>query len=634
MRRRLLVPLVIAALIPVVDASHAIAADKARISGSDRFATAAAISAATFSPGVPVAFVATGANYPDALAGGPAAAKQHGPILLVDPDSVPQSTEHELQRLQPASIVVLGGTTAVSDTVVAALGADTGGAVTRVAGGDRFATAAQLSAMTFAAGIPVVYVANGGGYADALAAGPAAGAAGGAVLLVTKDTVPGSIADELTRLKPGRIVILGGTAVVSDAVEAALRSYSSDVSRAAGADRFATSVAVSTGAFAPGVPDVFLATGAGFADALAGGPAAAGTPGPILLVQSTCVPDTVNDEIDRLTPGKVVILGGASAVGQGAEDRTTCPPTPTGPSGPPGQPSVTPSPAPAFDDDAPDPDLVRFGSSWYTYTTGTTWGNNLGLLVSSGPASGWATATGQPFGSTAIGALPGWQRPGTQTSPGVFAWGGHYVMFYDAQLTTSTIYCISVATSSSPTGPFMDGSSGPLICQSDLGGSIDPQPFVDRDGRPWLYWKNNDGSSPAVSQVWAVPLAADGRSLAGAPVSVMAKDSVNHPWEVTLDDPQMVIVDGTYYLFFSGGDWTNDSYVVGYAICSGVTGPCTQPSAGPILASYGATAGTGGGTVAQDQSGRWWLAYAAWDKGCTLSCGGSRKLYVAPLSFN
>jgi putative cell wall-binding protein len=94
-----------------------------RLSGGDRFSTAAAISAATFAPGVPVAYVATGLNFPDALAGAAAAGSQGAPILLVMTDSVPAATVAELQRLQPGRIVILGGPGAVSDGVVGILGA-------------------------------------------------------------------------------------------------------------------------------------------------------------------------------------------------------------------------------------------------------------------------------------------------------------------------------------------------------------------------------------------------------------------------------------------------------------------------------------------------------------------------------
>ncbi|MBI3746197.1 MAG: cell wall-binding repeat-containing protein [Chloroflexi bacterium] len=92
-----------------------------RLSGPDRYATAAAISAATYAPGVPVAYIATGENFADALAGAPAAGSAGGPILLVPTSSIPSVIAAELTRLQPARIVVLGGPSVVWPSVLVVL---------------------------------------------------------------------------------------------------------------------------------------------------------------------------------------------------------------------------------------------------------------------------------------------------------------------------------------------------------------------------------------------------------------------------------------------------------------------------------------------------------------------------------
>ncbi len=191
--------------------------------GTDRYATAASV-AATFPAEVPVVYVATGENYPDAIAGGPAAARDDGPILLVRRDAIPAATAAELARLKPARIVVLGGTAVVSAGVASALAAYTPGQVTRRFGTDRYATAASVAA-TFPAEVPVVYVATGENYPDAIAGGPAAARDDGPILLVRRDAIPAATAAELARLKPARIVVLGGTAVVSAGVASALAAY-------------------------------------------------------------------------------------------------------------------------------------------------------------------------------------------------------------------------------------------------------------------------------------------------------------------------------------------------------------------------------------------------------------------------
>ena len=300
-----------------------------RLSGDDRYGTAAAISAATFAPGAPVAYVATGKAFADALSGGPAAAVGRGPILLTDPATLPGATVTELQRLQPGRIVVLGGPSAVSTDVETRLGSFTTGSVTRIAGTDRYGTSAALSASTFNAPAGIVYVATGTSFADALAGGPVAGRGAAPILLVDTNTIPASIADELSRLKPGAIRILGGPSAVSDGVAQQLRSFTAGpVDRLAGSDRYATSVVVSQAAFASGATTVLLASGVDFPDGLAGGPAGALAPSPLLLVTPTCIPPIVNAEINRLNPSQIVILGGPGAVGVSVENRTECPPPP------------------------------------------------------------------------------------------------------------------------------------------------------------------------------------------------------------------------------------------------------------------------------------------------------------------
>ncbi|HEX7195201.1 MAG TPA: cell wall-binding repeat-containing protein, partial [Candidatus Limnocylindria bacterium] len=286
-----------------------------RYAGADRYATAAQVSSRTFAPGVPVAYVATGINYPDALAGGAAAARNGGPVLLVGSAGVPTATRMELGRLKPGRIVVLGGPGVISDAAKADLAGYAPGGASRLYGADRYATAAAISRATFSRGVPVVYVATGVDYPDALAGVPAAGVQRGPILLVRPTALPGVTATELGRLKPQRIVILGGTGAVSTTVASQLQAYTaSPIQRRSGADRYATAVAISRATFAPGVPQVFIATGRNYPDGLTGGPAAALRGGPLLLVPGTSLPSAVSAELLRLDPRRVTILGGPGAV--------------------------------------------------------------------------------------------------------------------------------------------------------------------------------------------------------------------------------------------------------------------------------------------------------------------------------
>jgi len=293
--------------------------DPDRIAGIDRYATSAATSASNFSPGVSTVYVGSGQAFPDALSGAAAAAKAGGPVLLVQGGLLPLSTAEELARLQPGRIVLLGGTGAVDAPVMSLLQGYTSGTVTRVAGSDRYATAAAVSRATFAAHPAAVYIASGLNFPDALAGAAAAAHVGAPVLLV--DTgIPSSTVTELKRLAPTHIYVLGGTGSISAATQTALVQYTasraaSSVSRLGGADRYATAVAIAQATYTAG-DTLYIASGQAFPDALTGAPLG----GPLLLVPNgDTVPQEVLDEVTSLAPSSLVVLGGPSGVSDAAD---------------------------------------------------------------------------------------------------------------------------------------------------------------------------------------------------------------------------------------------------------------------------------------------------------------------------
>jgi hypothetical protein len=304
--------------------------------------------------------------------------------------------------------------------------------------------------------------------------------------------------------------------------------------------------------------------------------------------------------------------------------------------------TFTPSPSPAYAADAADPNVLYSAGTYYAFSTGTPAGNFIQALTdtSGSPASGWHPYTGGS-GSSALPSPPSWETPNTQTSPGVFNYGGHWVMFYDASVNPnpndSGHSCISVATAATLSPPvFSDTSAGPLKCNDAAGGVLDPSPFVDpATGAAYLLWKSNDGGgSAAPSQIWSAQLSADGTSIVGTPTVLLTVDQPLLPWETTTDDPQMSFASGTYNLLFSGGDFTTSSYNEALTTCSGPLGPCAQPTA-PFLTTYGTAYGPGGGALFQDAQGNWWLGYAAWSMPCTsYSCGAVRELYTAPIDLS
>ncbi|MFS0734683.1 cell wall-binding repeat-containing protein [Microbacterium sp. 1P10UB] len=198
--------------------------------------------------------------------------------------------------------------------------------VWRLAGPDRFATAVAISNWIIADEYraPVVYVANGYKFPDALAAGPAATLGGGVFLPTAPDYLPGSISEELRRLNPLRVVIVGDANSVSDAVVTSIRNTvgtGAVVDRIGGATRYETASLIVQDAFGSiGSPYAIVATGANFPDALAAGPAAGYMGAPVLLVNGVGrLDDATRSLLSGLGVTKVVVAGGPTTVSLGLE---------------------------------------------------------------------------------------------------------------------------------------------------------------------------------------------------------------------------------------------------------------------------------------------------------------------------
>jgi len=303
---------------PVTMASAAVTVPTpvVRQAGASRYDTSAAISAATYAPGVDTAYLATGTDFADALSAAAAAGATRMPVLLTNPNWLPGSIGTELDRLNPRRIVVVGGPGAVSEAVLDGVRRFTSGEVVRVGGETRYQTSAAVSSSIFDSGAREAYIAAGEDFADALSAAAAAGAADAPVLLTRGSTLPAEIVDELVRLSPDRIVIVGGPGVVSEEVRAQLTTYAGDVVRLSGQDRYATAAAVAAETAAPPAARIYLASGTVFADAVSGAAAAAASGSPILLTRPQGLPASTAGSITGLRPSGIVVLGGPGAVAE------------------------------------------------------------------------------------------------------------------------------------------------------------------------------------------------------------------------------------------------------------------------------------------------------------------------------
>ena len=184
-------------------------------------------------------------------------------------------------------------------------------------------------------------------------------------------------------------------------------------------------------------------------------------------------------------------------------------------------------------------------------------------------------------------------------------------MYYSAGFATSGKQCISAAVATQPEGPFVDSSAFPIVCQLDLGGSIDPSPYIDTTtGTAYLDWKSQ-GAGGQPPTLWAQQLGPSGTQLLGSGPSPLLQPS--EAWEQgVVEAPTMSDVAGQTDLFYSGASWQGSDYAIGLATCRGPLGPCTKPGSGPFFGTQGNIVGPGGPTIVGDSQGGLWLAFAAW----------------------
>ncbi|MFB2585259.1 cell wall-binding repeat-containing protein [Herbiconiux liukaitaii] len=187
----------------------------------------------------------------------------------------------------------------------------------RIGGADRYEVAVNASEEGFPEGAETVYLASGEVFPDALSAAPAAANADGPILLTSGQSVPASVRAEIERLDPTNIVIVGGTATVSNRVVIELAALGK-ITRIGGADRYEASRNIAEAAFPDGAPVAVIATGSTYADALSAGAALDGR-GPVILVDGSRsqLDGPTTELLEELDVAEIVVVGGTSSVSGG-----------------------------------------------------------------------------------------------------------------------------------------------------------------------------------------------------------------------------------------------------------------------------------------------------------------------------
>ena len=293
-------------------------------------------------------------------------------------------------------------------------------------------------------------------------------------------------------------------------------------------------------------------------------------------------------------------------------------------------PATRPAPlaprAPADGRDAPDPFILRDGNRWVLYST------QVGFLnIPVATADDLATWSAPV---DALPVLPEWAEWGRTWAPGAVARPGGFVLYFAALSRATGRQCIGAATAADAAGPFVPASPEPLVCQSDLGGSIDPHPFVDDDGTPYLLWKADGNAVGRASVLFSQRLRPDGLGLEGEPAPLLHVDAA---WEDPLiENPALVHVAGQYLLLYSGGWWESDGYATGYATCESPLGPCAKvTNDAPLHATGADVAGPGGATVIVGPADDMWLVHHGWAPGVVgYGTGGARSVHFASLTWD
>ncbi|NLG09945.1 MAG: PQQ-binding-like beta-propeller repeat protein [Coriobacteriaceae bacterium] len=260
-----------------------------RLAGNNRYGTAAAIVENGWSQSNTV-IVATGANFPDALAASSLAGLYDAPVVLVGTDVVPERIATALtDTLMPTDIIIVGGPSAISETNAAQLEALTGASIQRYEGTNRYGTALDIynkeqSKWGTTEGKKAIVVAANG-YADALSIAPYAFAENAPIFLT--DSQSGLDDQTTAAINAGgfdTVILVGLTAAVPEIVD---DQITTQTFRIGGANRYETSALVANWA-AENSDDldynkISVAIGSDFPDALAGG-AFAGHKGSILIL--------------------------------------------------------------------------------------------------------------------------------------------------------------------------------------------------------------------------------------------------------------------------------------------------------------------------------------------------------------
>ncbi|KZP08096.1 glycoside hydrolase family 43 protein [Athelia psychrophila] len=252
----------------------------------------------------------------------------------------------------------------------------------------------------------------------------------------------------------------------------------------------------------------------------------------------------------------------------------------------------------------PDPCIFQSSATTYAFATNSG-GANIPIATS---PDGGVTWNSHP--ADALPNIGSWASGGSTWAPDVIRRSDAvFVLYYAAESISQGTHCIGAATSTNPVGPYTPQSAA-IICATAGGGAIDAAGFQGVDGTYWVVYKvdgsslggggpcgNGDGSHS--TPIMLQKMGSDGLTLTGSPVEILDRSAADGP---LIEAPDLVLVDGVYFLFFSSNCFNTNLYDISYATASSVTGPYTKSSTpfkvtgnNGLTAPGGLTALPGGG---------------------------------------
>lgn len=247
-----------------------------------------------------------------------------------------------------------------------------------------------------------------------------------------------------------------------------------------------------------------------------------------------------------------------------------------------------------------DPCIIKSGDTYYLFATGGAEDGRRIPIHRSIDLVNWEFVRG----AVERGAEGAWNRRNFW-APDVIKINGQYCLYYTASVDgtpQNTGNRVGLAVSDKPEGPYDD--RGVVIPNA----SLDGYPFRDTDGTYYLYYTIEHGNSEGLTagHIYVDKLVEIDR-VANKPVKLIS----HHRWQ---EGTCMLYNDGTYYLTYSTGSWSKDTYKVQWAVGTSAAGPFEEQP-GLILQSTDQVKGPGHHNFFTGRDGNVWIVYHGWDPG-------------------